>query len=302
MIQHKLALFRIAVVLVLIALISACTSSLVLGQVYNRFGNRMANHFLSFATFNDEQIMLIRDFSSSYHSWHRSAELPRYAALLRQIVSDINSSEPLEFAAAESWWIAARDSSDEMRRCNPFNVSARLLASLSDEQVKQMAGRMRAEHNREEKEYFAETPEQRLESRIKFVSKWGGRIGLSFNPQQLELLRETFNQQISLGKQRYQVRRVWLEEYIGLLNARSSDNFEPGVHAHIASLWRLTADTFPQKWQANERLWTEFMQRYINLQTPEQRQKFSNKALRTAVAIDTIAVRNTNHAPVCHSQ
>lgn len=302
MIQHKLVLLRLALVLGLITLVSACTSSVVLGQVYNRFDNRTAKHFLSFATFNEEQKKLIREFSATYHSWHRSAELPRYSALLRQIVADINSTPPLEFSAAESWWIAMRDSSDEMRRCNPFNVSAGLLAGLSDEQVMQMADRMRAEHNEEEQEYLAETPAQRLEDRVKFISNWGPRIGLSFNPEQLDLLRQTLSQQISLGKQRYQVRRVWLEEYIALLNTRSSDNFEPKVHKHIDSLWRLTADTYPQEWQENERLWTGFIQRYINLQTPEQRRKFSNKALRTAVAIDTIAAKTTQHAPVCHSQ
>ena len=50
-----------------VALQVACSSSLVLGKVYDGFGSQVAKTFKSFATFNTEQTQEIDAFARSYH-------------------------------------------------------------------------------------------------------------------------------------------------------------------------------------------------------------------------------------------
>ena len=283
-----------------VTVMTACTSSAVMSVVYDRFGSSSSKQFKSYARYNEQQIQLIDNLADAYHSWHRRTQLPRYAEFLRSIVSDIKAQPSLSFETAEQWWITVRGYSDDMRACNPFNVSADLLASLDDNQVRQMANNLRTNLNKFEDEFLSEAVDERNKRRIKEMRKWGGRAGASFNDKQVNLLRETLAKQISFGKQRYELRRIWMEQYIVLLEQRKQPEFKAEVTRHIDATWNLTMNSLPEKWKKNERLWTEFIRDYINLQTEEQRDKFFRKALSTADVLDRLAVKEVKVAPVCH--
>ena len=284
-----------------VALQVACSSSLVLGKVYDGFGSQVAKTFKSFATFNTEQTHEIDAFARSYHSWHRTTQLDRYAALLSRMVSDISGSDQLSYDKADNWFQSIRGYSDDMRACNPFNLSAELLAGMSDKQVAQMATRMRARVNSREDEYRDRSPEERIAHQMKSMLKWGPRIGASFNSEQKKLLRTTLSTQINMGAQRYELRRRWIEEYIAILAKRKQAGFTKDITRHIDTLWRITETNFPKEWKSNEKLWTGFFKDYINLQTADQRVAFVKRARSTAAILKKIAGKEVKTAPVCHT-
>lgn len=289
-------------VVALVVTLSGCANSMVLGTVYDGFGSKTAKRFKSYASFSESQKAQIDSLAASYHSWHRTTQLDRYAAFLRSVVAEAGSDGELSLETAGRWWQSARGFSDDLRACNPLNVAAGLLASLSDKQVGQMAANMRQELNEREDEYKAESPEERREERVKSMTKWGRRAGVSFNDAQARLLRETLQQQISLGAQWYELRRLWMEEFILLINQRDQANFQSSVTRHIDSGWRLTESRFPEQWKFNEDLWTGYIQAYINLQTDEQRQIFTNRFTATARTLEKLADKQINNSPVCHQQ
>lgn len=291
------------VFLLLIALtvLAGCSSSLVVGQVYDRFGSNSAKRFKYYANYNKAQVTQIDSLAASYHSWHRTTQLNRYSDFLRTIASDVQSTDTLSFDEAQGWWIAVRGFSDDMRACNPFNVSADLLANLSDEQVNQIAFRSRKELKQDLEEYNSETPQQRIERRAKLITKWGRRSGFRFNDAQTAALRKTLQSQISLGSQRFVLREAWTDKYIMLLSQRGQAGFHNSVTRHIESAWSMTETAYPDEWRANEQLWTNFIKDYINLQTPDQRLKMINKTTSFAKTLDKLAMKKITAPAVCHS-
>jgi len=292
---------RFCLVTAAVILISACANSVVLSTVYDRFGTQTAKRFKSYATFNAAQKQEIDAFARSYHSWHRTTQLDRYSTQLREMVVAIEGSEALSFEQADSWLQSIRRFSDDMRACNPFNVSAEFLSELSDKQVEEVAAKMRSNLNERSDKYSAESAVERIERRFKDIVKWARRSGISFNDKQKRLLRETLTEQISMGAQRYELRRVWTEEFISLLGKRDETAFKANIMKHINSQWRLTESKYPKEWRSNERLWTGFIKDFINLQKPEQRVAFVAKALSTATTFEKLADKEVKLAPVCHS-
>ena len=295
--------FYLAVVilpLVILLGVTGCSSSLVLGKIYDGFGSSTAKAFKSHATFNNAQSAQIDSLAASYHSWHRSTQMNRYSEFLRALVMDVDAADELTFEQASGWWQSVRNFTDDMRVCNPFNVAAGLLAGLSDKQVNQVAGKLRKDLNGREDEYRAEAPEQRIDRRVKEISKWGRRAGMSFKKQQKDKLRQTLQSQVSLGAQRYELRRIWMEEFILLLRQREQADFATKITEHINANWRLTETAFPDEWQTNERLWTEFIKDYINLQTPAQRRVFTDKMNSTARTLNKLSGKEVTVDSVCH--
>lgn len=284
---------------VLLISLAACVNSTVLTTVYDRVGSQAAKRFKSYARFDKQQTEQIETLAATFHSWHRTTQLPQYAEFLRRIIADIETNKPLPVESAENWWSTARTFSDEMRACNPFNVSAELLSQMTDAQVQQMASGLRADLNEREDEYRAETDEDRLARRLKNIRKWGIRAGAGFNRKQTQLLRQVLSRQISLGKQRYELRRLWMEELIVLLEQRRQPDFENKVGRHIDQTWNLTANAFPEQWKKNEQLWISFIKDFINLQTDEQRQRFFAKVRSTAATFDKLSANKSEEPAVC---
>ncbi len=281
--------------------LTGCTNPVVLGKVYDGFGSQSAKRFKAYAAFDTQQEAQIEHLAASYHSWHRSNQLSSYAALLRQVVDDISVAGKRSIETTEAWWESARGFGAEMRACNPLNNATDLLVSLTDEQVQQVAAKLRKEHDLHEEEYRAESVAERNDRRAKTIRKWATRAGASFTQQQFDLLQKTLTDQNSLGAKRFELRRVWLEEFIALLGTRDKPPFKKRMVQHINSMWQITENAYPEQWAGNEQLWKGFLQDYINLQSDGQREKFINKALKTAATLDVLSGKEVTTEAVCHS-
>lgn len=296
---HKLIPLLTSLLLVA-ALLSGCGSNMVLGKVYDSFGSQSAKRFKSYAAFDKTQKQQIDSLANSFHSWHRTSQLTQYADFLRQMVSELNSADSLSYSVADGWWQASQTLADELRACNPYNASADLLAGLTDKQVTQIAKRLRDNLNEREDKYRSETPEKRIQRRVKEITKWSSRAGVKFNDQQKKLLQKTLSEQVSLGAQRFELRRVWLEEYVLLLQKRRQPAFRQAITKHIDAAWQLTESNFPNEWRTNEKLWTGFIKEFFNLQVVEQRQAFNARALSIASVFEKLAEKPVAHPAVCY--
>jgi len=271
----------------------------MMSVAYNRFGSHLAKEFKTLAKFDESQSRQIDQITASFHSWHRVTELPHYAELLRGVVDDINSTESVSYANAEKWWAAAQDYSDSMRACSPLNGSADLFTGLGDLQVRQIAGKLQRRLKKREDRYHAEKPSKRVQRRFKEIKKRSAFAGVTFNRKQEQLLRKTLAKQVSLGKQRHQLRRVWINQFVGMLQRRRADDFKNKITQHMDKGWNLTSTGFPEQWKQNEQLWKGFIKDFINLQTKEQRWEFLRLLRSTASKLDKMAGKKVKAEPVC---
>lgn len=166
-----------------------------------------------------------REFAS-LQRWHRSSELPLYSADLRGLAAGLASgaasTETLEQALRQIEAHATR-AWDQARP-----AAARLLASLSDEQVAEFRSRALDKINDDEAERADETPTERrkrwLRQQREDLERWTGKL----NEAQRQLLEAGWNQHaidLPTPEQRRALRLAGVERFVALLATRH----EPGL-------------------------------------------------------------------------
>jgi hypothetical protein len=263
--------------------LAGCTSSLVVRTLYADLGNRSADRFKQYADFNERQDQWIEDRAAQFHRWHRATQLPLYATELKRLGAMLENQQTLDIKAIKDLELTVRSLTDNVRHCHPLNQASDFLIRLSDRQVSQIDRHMRKQHQEFRDRYNKESSEERLQRRVANITKWSGRFGASFNARQKDLLRQTLQQQHSLGRQRMQQRVRWLDRFNANLQQRKSPEFEQNLRTLLDEQWRETERDYPKEWKENERLWTGFLQEFLTLQSAEQRNtmlsrinKFSN--------------------------
>ena len=160
--------------------------------------------------------------------WHCATELPRYSKWLAQLKSDVRSGNLSQPTVTHHQEQLLSFFPPLMERARP--AATRLLSSLSDEQVQQLASNMEESQKELEDEFLADNPEQTREARaertMERVERWLG----SLNERQ----RDTVNAwSEGRGKQTeiwLEGRRNWQQALIDALATRDSDDFSDRVH------------------------------------------------------------------------
>jgi hypothetical protein len=159
--------------------------------------------------------------------WHCATELPRYSEWLTQLKSDVRSGELDQSTVVHHQEQLLSFFAPLMERARP--AATRLLSSLSDAQVQQLASNMKESQQELEEELLAENPEQTREARaertMERVERWLG----SLNDRQ----RETVS---AWSKDRGQQTEIWLEgrrnwqqALLDALETRNSEGFPSQV-------------------------------------------------------------------------
>lgn len=116
-----------------------------------------------YITLNQGQQQQLEQALKAFHQWHRQHELPRYAALAdesAQMLAQprINRHQLQQIEnQAEALWQASLD--------HLLPAGAHLLASLSNEQVSELAASLAAARTEFAEEYVAPPPDERLDNR-----------------------------------------------------------------------------------------------------------------------------------------
>ena len=175
-----------------------------------------------------EQESLLEQDIRGLRQWHCATELPRYSEWLAQLKSDVRSGNLSQSTVTHHQEQLLSFFPPLMERARP--AATRLLSSLSDEQVQQLASNMEESQKELEDEFLADNPEQTREARaertVERVERWLG----SLNERQ----RDTVNAwSEGRGKQTeiwLEGRRNWQQALIDALATRDSDDFSDRVH------------------------------------------------------------------------
>ena len=167
--------------------------------------------------------MCIRDSLDNLRQWHCTAELPRYRQWLHELVRDTRSGD-----------LGRAKVSYHQQRLFDFlpglleqaaPAATDLLASLSDEQVAELARNMARNHGEMEEKFLLDSPEARAEARaertIERIENWLGPL----NNRQQQIAREWSE---SRGRQTeiwLEGRRNWQLALLEALEERDSPEF-----------------------------------------------------------------------------
>ena len=275
--------------LVVLTAITGCSNSkILLSPVYNRLDDQMRNEFNKLGDFNENQLAAFEQRLGTFHVWHRQSELPKYSALLQEIVASIKTRDTSADLVGE--WIDKSESHTKaLRECHPVNYSYDLMKTLTDDQLNFIQRRFGRERIKNRERYFAQTPEQRVERRFNNIIKWAGRLDFDFTDKQKLLLQQTLQKQVSLRKEYYKLSDRWKRKLFLIAKRQDSPTYKRDMEAHIQSLWTLLEDGYTSEWESNRLLWRKFGSRFVNSMTGDQRTKASIWMTRLAQTLDSIS-------------
>lgn len=279
-------------VLISVLFVTGCASAIVVRTLYADLDDRSAERFKQYAEFTDRQEQWIDRQATQFHRWHRATQLPLYATALEQLGAQLKNRDTLSAEDISSWELTVQNLTENIRRCHPLNNANQFLINLSDRQVSQIDKHLRKQHQKFRKRYESESAEERLERRVANITKWAGRLGVSFNQRQRELLSATLQRQHSLGAQRMQLRSQWLDRFTANLKDRKQPEFTANHDALMAQQWRQTEREYPRQWEENEALWTDFLLQFLSLQTQQQRTTMLNRIAKFARIIDGMSSKS----------
>ncbi|MFK7858705.1 MAG: DUF6279 family lipoprotein [Granulosicoccus sp.] len=290
--RHRFSQYRFShwiAILLLSVLVSACTSSkLIIGPLYNRLDDRMKDQFNELGDFTDEQKAAFEKSVGTYHVWHRQSELPQYAAFIKTLASSIEKEGTTE-TDIQQWMETVENHSRAARECHPVNFSFNLMKSLTDEQITSIEAHFAEEREEDITRYESRSPEERIERRLKNMSKWAGRIDVDFTATQRALFLSAFKQQVSLRKEYFALSAQWYAEFFELARAQDNPDFDADMRAHLAKQWRQLETAYPEQWQANSDLWKDTGLRFVQSMTPEQRDTLSRWMRKLASTLEAIS-------------
>jgi len=264
---HKGHSLKALFALVALLTVVACgNSKLLLGPLYNRFDDQMRKEFNKLGDFNDEQKRDIEQRLQTYHLWHRRQQLPRYAALLDEIVSIVKVEGTTTDNDIRRWFASVEG----------FSVNARafsydFMKSLTDKQLDFIEARFANEQKKNQKRYNSRTREERLARRYAFILKWTSRAGFKWTDEQKEMLKATFAKQISLRKQYWVYSAQWNKDFFNLARTQQYLDYDKRMDKQLNKLWNLLEDNETEKWSANRQLWIGFFGDFEKTLTSSQR-------------------------------
>ncbi|WP_100639968.1 DUF6279 family lipoprotein [Marinobacter salexigens] len=216
-----------ALLLVLILVVTGCSSTR-LAYRYADWGIVWwVEDFITLTTAQKQQLNADID---ELRQWHCSTELPRYQAWLHDLRSELATGKP---GPAD-----IRRHQDQlltllpplMRQITPGAV--RLLSSLNDEQVRELAENMAENHREMEEEFLAGDAETIAQARAERTEERAERWLGSLNATQKSLINDWSESRKGQTEIWLAGRRNWQK---ALLNALENRN-EPGFGATVTEL------------------------------------------------------------------
>lgn len=211
-------LLKLTTLLVVVTLISACSST---GLAY-RFADRGVVWWLDdYVTLTAEQKSDFREDIRNLRSWHCESELPRYGQWLNDLRSELAEGDlpPQRIATRQQELSVFIEPLSEQI----IPIATRLLASLTDEQSRELADNLRRRQQELEQEYLTDdTPEQAAERIQKRAERWLG----SLNGRQQQHIQRWVQDRKPQTRQWLEGRARWQEAFIKVLDQRQWPDFQ----------------------------------------------------------------------------
>lgn len=219
---------RATAALLLIAILATGCSSTRLAYRYADWG--IVWWVEDFVTLTESQKQQLEVDIENLRQWHCSTELPRYRNWLASLQSELASSKPAESGIGNLQSELMTFFPPLLEQITPSAI--KLLSSLSDEQVRELARNMADNHRKMEEEFLSGGAEAVAQARAERTAERAERWLGSLNGTQRRIINDWSESRSGQTEIWLEGRRNW---QIALLNALENRN-EPGFEETVTEL------------------------------------------------------------------
>ena len=219
---------KIIVILVFLTL-PAC--SVVGGLWYERIDQLIANQFLEYASFTNDQEKYVRRATLEFKYWNIKNELPKYKKLIAQFRSLDNATTEDDIDDIyQQGMILANNTRDFF-----LPQIVEFCKTITNKQVEEMATYF--DDLMKERKLELENDEDDLQgSLIKSFKRFFRFMGVKLSNEQINTI-QTLSSSIEDKREQLISERIqWNQQFIAILELRQNENFEERFISHINSL------------------------------------------------------------------
>ena len=219
---------KIIVILVFLTL-PAC--SVVGGLWYERIDQLIANQFLEYASFTNDQEKYVRQATLEFKYWNIKNELPKYKKLIAQFRSLDNATTVDDIDEIyQQGMILANNTRDFF-----LPQIVEFCKTITNEQVEEMATYF--DDLMKERKLELENDEDDLQgSLIKSFKRFFRFMGVKLSNEQINTIQILSSGIEDKREQLISERIQWNQQFIAILELRQNENFEERFISHINSL------------------------------------------------------------------
>ena len=221
--------YKKIIVVLVISTLPAC--SVVGGLWYERIDQLIANQFLEYASFTNDQEKYVRQATLEFKHWNIKNELPKYKKLISQFRTLDNST-------------TVDDIDDIYQQGMLFGNNIRdfflpqivdFCKTITNKQVEEMATYF--DELMKERKLELENDEDDFQGSLaKSFKRFFRFMGVKLNNEQINTIRILTSGIEDTREQLISERIQWNQQFIAILNLRQNENFEEIFINHINSL------------------------------------------------------------------
>ena len=221
--------YKKIIVILIFSTLPAC--SVVGGLWYERIDQLIANQFLEYASFTNDQEKYVRQATLEFKYWNIKNELPKYKKLIAQFRSLDNATTVDDIDDIyQQGMILANNTRDFFL---PQIVD--FCKTITNKQVEEMATYF--DDLMKERKLELENDEDNLQaSLIKSFKRFFRFMGVKLSNEQINTI-QTLSSGIEDKREQLISERIkWNQQFIAILELRQNENFEERFISHINSL------------------------------------------------------------------
>lgn len=221
--------YKKIIVILVFSTLPAC--SVVGGLWYERIDQLIANQFLEYASFTNDQEKYVRQATLEFKYWNIKNELPKYKKLIAQFRSLDNATtvDDIDDIYQQGMILANNTREFFLPQIVEF------CKTITNKQVEEMATYF--DDLMKERKLELENDEDDLQgSLIKSFKRFFRFMGVKLSNEQINTI-QTLSSGIEDKREQLISERIqWNQEFIAILELRQNENFEERFISHINSL------------------------------------------------------------------
>ena len=265
--------YKKIIVVLVFSTLSAC--SVVGGLWYERIDQLIANQFLEYASFTNDQEKYVRQATLEFKYWNIKNELPKYKKLISQFKALDNTTtfDDIDDIYQQGMLLGNNTRDFFLPQIVEF------CKTITNKQVEEMATYF-DELMKERKLELENNEDDFQDSLVKSFKRFFRFMGVKLNNEQINTIR-TLSSGIEDSREQLISERIqWNQQFIAILNLRQNKNFEEIFINHISSLDSENPNT--------RTLINQITAEIIASLDEKQRRKFQKRLGRFEASIDQI--------------
>ena len=265
--------YKKIIIVLVFSTLSAC--SVVGGLWYERIDQLIANQFLEYASFTNDQEKYVRQATLEFKYWNIKNELPKYKKLISQFKALDNTTtfDDIDDIYQQGMLLGNNTRDFFLPQIVEF------CKTITNKQVEEMATYF-DELMKERKLELENDEDDFQDSLAKSFKRFFRFMGVKLNNEQINTIR-TLSSGIEDSREQLISERIqWNQQFIAILNLRQNKNFEEIFINHINSLDSENPNT--------RTLINQITAEIIASLDEKQRRKFQKRLGRFEASIDQI--------------